>query len=42
MIARRALTELKSEGSAYREQGTWSYVAELKLRQGFTRVNRFY
>lgn len=41
MIARRALTELKSEGSAYREKGKWSYVAEPKLRQGLLELTGF-
>lgn len=41
MTARRALTELESEGYAYREQGKGSYVAEPKLRQALLELTGF-
>jgi len=41
MTARRALTELESEGYAYREQGKGSFVAEPKLRQGLLQLTGF-
>lgn len=41
MTARRALTELESEGYVYREQGKGSYVAEPKLRQALLELTGF-
>ncbi len=41
MTARRALTELESEGYAYREQGKGSFVAEPKLRQALLELTGF-
>lgn len=41
MTARRALTELESEGYVYREQGKGSYVAEPKLRQALSKLTSF-
>ena len=41
MTARRALTELESEGYAYREQGKGSYVAEPKLHQALLELTGF-
>lgn len=41
MTARRALTELESEGYVYREQGKGSFVAEPKLRQGLLQLTGF-
>lgn len=41
MTARRALTELVSEGYVYREQGKGSFVAEPKLRQGLLDLTGF-
>ncbi|MBS3765727.1 GntR family transcriptional regulator [Candidatus Bipolaricaulota bacterium] len=41
MTARRALTELESDGYVYREQGKGSYVAEPKLRQGLLELTGF-
>lgn len=41
MTARRALTELESEGYVYREQGKGSYVAEPKLRQTLLELTGF-
>lgn len=41
MTARRALTELESEGYAYREQGKGSYVEEPKLRQALSKLTSF-
>lgn len=41
MTARRALTELESEGYAYREQGKGSFVEEPKLRQALLELTGF-
>lgn len=41
MTARRALTELESEGYVYREQGKGSFVAEPKLRQALSKLTGF-
>lgn len=41
MTARRALTELESEGYVYREQGKGSFVAEPKLHQALLELTGF-
>jgi len=41
MTARRALSELESEGYIYRHQGRGSFVAEPKIRQGLLRLTSF-